>query len=179
SELFRAQLSDVDLGRKTIRLWTRKRQGGAWEHDILPMTVELARELTGWIQRRLAHATADKKYLFVCLSPQPVNERYFGLPFLKRSHVMARWCKQAEVTRFGWHAIRHLTASTLYRRGYSVSHIQAVLRHKSATTTSRYLRSLGIDEVRDTLDQGLTREDSRAQIIPFQQQKKTASGPTS
>lgn len=178
TELFRTRLSDVDLSRRSVRLWTRKREGGAWEYDILPLTRELTSELTAWLQRRMAQATEDKEHLFVCLSPQPVNEQYFGLPFLKRSHIMARWCKQANVTKFGWHGIRHLTASTLYRRGYNVSHIQAVLRHKSATTTSRYLRSLGIDEVRDTLDQGLTRDDSTAQIIPFQQ-KKTASGPTS
>ena len=31
----------------------------------------------------------------------------------------------------------------LYRKGYSLGHIQAVLRHQNLNTTSRYLRRLG------------------------------------
>jgi integrase len=168
SELFKAKWSDVDFSRGLIRLWTRKREAGSLEYDLLPMSAELTNELKLWAGRRLSHNTVDKQHLFVCLSPLPCIEDYYGKPFTKRSHVMERWCKKANVTPFGWHAIRHLTASTLYRRGYSQSHIQAVLRHKSATTTARYLRSMGLSEVRKALDEGLRRE---CQIIPLQKTK--------
>jgi integrase len=171
SELFRAKWSDVDFSRKSIRLWTRKREGGAMEYDWLPMTAELSAELKAWAKRRLSQDTEDKEHVFVCLSQVPVNEPYYGLPFLKRAHILARWCDKVKVTPFGWHSIRHLTASTLYRRGYSLSHIQAVLRHKSATTTARYLKSLGLDEVRGMLNEGLQR---KAKVVPFVQ-KQTAS----
>jgi integrase len=171
-ELFKAQWSDVDFSRRSIRLWTRKREGGAMEFDWLPMTEELTRELKAWAKRRLAQDTDDKEHLFVCLSPLPCVEAYYGLPFRQRRHVLCTWCDKVKVTPFGWHAIRHLTASTLYRRGYSLSHIQAVLRHKSATTTNRYLKSLGLNEVREVLDEGLQRE---CKIIPLAQ-KKTAPG---
>ena len=87
---------------------------------------------------------------------------------------MRKWCERAEVTPFGWHAIRHLTASILYRAGYSVSHIQKVLRHKNPNTTEKYLKTLGIEDVRQSLEYGLKRKDEPAQVIDFET-KKTAS----
>ena len=173
SELFRAQWPDVDFARGTIRLWTRKREGGSMEFDWLPMTRELAGELKMWAKRRMAQPTINTTHLFVCLSVHPCCDPYYGKPFRKRLHALKRWCDKADVTPFGWHAIRHLTASTLYRRGYSQSHIQAVLRHKSATTTARYLRTLGVNEVRAMLDEGLQRD---CKVIPLQ--RKTAAGGT-
>jgi hypothetical protein len=71
--------------------------------------------------------------------------------------MMKRLCKRAGVKPFGLHAIRHLTASTLYGKGYSLAHIQAVLRHKNPKTTERYLRKLGLEQVREALNDGLKR----------------------
>ncbi len=173
-ELFRAKWADVDFGRGQIRLWTRKREGGGWEFDWLPLTSELAEELEMWSERRQALPIDDKKHVFVCLSEQKANEKYYGRPFKHRQRIMKRWCTKAKVEPFGWHAIRHLTASTLYGEGYPKSAIQAILRHKSASTTSRYLRTLGFNEVREVLERGLKR-DRTAEIIPFEQ-KKAASG---
>ena len=47
--------------------------------------------------------------------------------------------------------IRHLSASILYSLGYEVAVIQAILRHKSPSTTERYLRSIGLERVQDAL----------------------------
>jgi integrase len=60
-----------------------------------------------------------------------------------------------------------------YRRGYSQGFIQVILRHKSPSTTTRYMHTLGHDEVRAVLDDGLKRD--AALVIPFDQ-SKTASG---
>jgi hypothetical protein len=70
--------------------------------------------------------------------------------------------------------MRHLTASILYSKAYSVAHIQAVLRHKNPNTTARYLRSLGIEQVREALEEGLK---GPATVIPFQKDEtpKTAT----
>jgi len=65
---------------------------------------------------------------------------------------MRRMCKRAGVKRFGFHAIRHLTASTLYNQGHPLSVIQAILRHKSPSTTEKYVKTLGLESVRGVLD---------------------------
>jgi len=69
-----------------------------------------------------------------------------------------------KVKRFGFHAIRHLTASQLYKNGYSVGVIQTILRHKSPSTTERYLKSLGLENVRGALE-GLSL--SRGKVLKF------------
>ena len=81
---------------------------------------------------------------------------------------MRRQCEKAKVKPFGFHAIRHLTASILYRKGYSLGHIQAVLRHKNPNTTSRYLRTLGLEQVREALEKGLKKP---AKVIKFRKKK--------
>jgi hypothetical protein len=55
----------------------------------------------------------------------------------------------------GVFAIRHLTASILYPKGYSVSVIQAILRHKNSNTAAGYLRTLGLEQTREALEEGL------------------------
>ncbi len=65
---------------------------------------------------------------------------------------MRRLCDRAGVKRFGFHAIRHLTASQLFKKGYSVGIKQAILRHKSASTTELYLKTLGLEKIREALE---------------------------
>jgi hypothetical protein len=67
---------------------------------------------------------------------------YFGRPFLKRLHWLQRLCKKVGVVPFGVHAIRHLSASILDDKNYPRTFIQALLRHKSANTTAKYLHKL-------------------------------------
>ena len=54
-----------------------------------------------------------------------------------RRWLMARVCKRVGVRPFGFHAIRHLSASMMARAGIPLTTIQAILRHKSATTTAK------------------------------------------
>jgi len=89
---------------------------------------------------------------------------------------MRRMCERAGVKPFGYHAIRHLSASILYKSGYSVATIQAILRHKNPNTTSRYLRSLGVEEVRETMEAGF---GGRAAILPFTPKKRAPGDATS
>ena len=60
----------------------------------------------------------------------------------------------------------HLTASILCGKGYDVIHIQAMLRHKNSYTTTQYLRSIGLEQVREVLEEGLK---GPAKVIPFKQ----------
>ncbi len=172
TELFNAKWSDVDFASAKIRLWTRKRKDSSLECDWLPISDDLKHELKQWAKIRLAHATADKEHIFVSLSDIECSISYYGLPFVFRQHTLRTWCDKVKVKPFGWHAIRHLSASILYRKEYGQSFIQAILRHKSPTTTARYMRSLGSNDVRVAVNEGFKRE---GQVIPFDK-GKTASG---
>lgn len=153
SEVFRLTIHDLDFKNSQIRLRTRKRMGGHLEEDWIPMTDKLKAALIDWIQIRMAVPGIDKLHVFVCLDEQPCCEPYYGKPFKQRRHLMARLCKAAEVPHFGFHAIRHLTASILYQAGEPVAVIQAILRHKSPNTTERYLHKLfGNDRTRSALE---------------------------
>jgi integrase len=127
-ELFRLQWSDVDLVNRRIRLGTRKRVGGAIEYDYVPL-----------VQRAFdALSSLPKKHMLVFCHPD-------GKKYSQRQWFMRRLCAKAGVKPFGFHAIRHLSASILAHEGVPLPIVQGVLRHKNATTTSRYLRSLGLD----------------------------------
>lgn len=169
-EIFRMTWQDVDFINSRIRLWTRKREGGVYEYDWLPMTTELRQVLMQWWEKR---PVKEAPHVFICLNELPCCEEHYGKPFKTRQHFMNQICKKAGVKSFGFHAIRHLTASILYRKGYSVSVIQAILRHKNPNTTTRYLRSLGLEQVREALEEGLIK--GTAEVIPLQNKKPLRS----
>jgi len=148
-EVFRLQWTDVDFSNSRIRLGTRKRRDGTLEFDWLPMNTELKNQLQGWQENR---TYKDSPYVFVCDEDYSFCQEYRGEPFIMRRHYMRRVCKKAGVPPFGFHAIRHLVASNLYRMGKPLGAIQAILRHKSAGTTERYLKSLGLEETRVHLE---------------------------
>ncbi len=174
SEIFRLKWSDVDFKAKRIRLWTSKREGGNREADWLPMTQELAQGLLSWWENRLSMKGIDKEHVFVCLDHTAFCVLYYGKPFSYRLHFLPSLCQKAEVTPFGFHGIRHLTASILYQKGYSLAVIQAILRHKNPNTTARYLQTLGLEQTREALEEGLK---GPAQVIQFEQiAQKQASG---
>ena len=167
NEIFGLKLTDLDFPNGKIRLWTKKRENGNLEEDWLPLTKELKGILLRWLETRMSIEGIDSEYVFICLDKTPFCDQYFGKPFKKRQHFMKRLCEKAKVKPFGFHAIRHLTATILYHKGYKVSQIQAVLRHKSAQMTERYLKSLGLEFVREVLDEGLK---GPTEIIPFKKQ---------
>ena len=101
------------------------------------MTSDLRGTLLNWWQERLKQSTVDKEHVFVCLAKNTFCKEYFGKPFTVRQHFMEQFCKRAKVEPFGFHAIGHLTASIRYKKGYSISAIQSILRHKSPNTTTR------------------------------------------
>jgi integrase len=104
--------------------------------DVIPMTSQLREALT-------EHRKASIRSMYVFSGAD--GERY-----TKRQKIMPALCRRAGVVPFGFHAIRHLSASILAKAGLPLPTIQAILRHKSATTTARYLHSLGI--VQNVLD---------------------------
>jgi integrase len=149
SEIFRLCWEDVDFGNSRIRLFTRKRRGGSLEYDWLPMTAELEETLRHWWDHRTFKESA---HVFICEQDGGFCAEQHGKPFKERAHFMKTLCERAKVKPFGFHALRRLTASILYKMGQPVSVIQAILRHKSPNTTAIYLKSLGLEETRGALD---------------------------
>ena len=128
SEIFNLKWSDVDWERNQIRLWTRKRDGGT-ESDLVPLSAELRKSLEA-----LRYTTGIARFIFA--NPQT------GLPYTWHGKFLPRLCREAGVQEFGYHSLRHLAACLLDDSGEPLAYIQAMLRHKNAVTTSRYLHSL-------------------------------------
>jgi len=131
-ELLRLRWTDVDFENSKIRLGTRKREGGAMEFDWIPMTSTL--------KAALLSLRASTKSVFVFNRPED------GQPYKWRQHLMRRLCERAGVEYFGFHAIRHLTASILAKEGKDIPTIQSILRHQSPLTTARYIKKLGFTD---------------------------------
>ena len=161
-EIFRLTWSDVDFGQKQVRLWTRKRADGSEEFDWLPMIAELRKELRWWWENR---PIKDVETVFMCLEEGENQKKHYGQPFRYRHHFMERLCEAAKVKPFGFHAIRHLTASILHRKGYELGAIKEILRHKSPSTTERYLRRIGMERVREVLED-LSRS-KKGEVVEF------------
>ena len=148
-EIFRLTWDDVDFRNNQIRLWTRKRHGGDLEFDWLPMTKMLKEALLWWQENR---PIKDDPHVFLCLEKKNFCQEVYGKPFKHRQHFMGNLCERAQVKPFGFYSIRHLTASTLCKLGFVIADIQSVLRHQSATTTAKYIKSLGREGVRPALE---------------------------
>lgn len=173
-EIFNIQWSDISFHDSRIRLWTNKRLGGDREADWLPMTTELKAALLEWWEKR----PIKSEHVFVCLEKFHFCEEHYGQPFRYRMQFMRRLCDRAGVKRFGFHAIRHLAASILYKSGYPVAVIQAVLRHKSAQTTTKYLQTLGVEQTRTALEEVMANRGP-AKVLDFSLQKRTPRGASS
>lgn len=159
-EIFRLLWSDIDFTHQTIRLSTKKRLDGTMEYDILPMSDKLMLIL---IAHRAAHPQRSN-YVFL-------NQA--GGPYLERKRFMPMMCRLAEVKHFGFHAIRHITATVLYHDGCEIATIQTILRHHSSSTTENYLKTLSLEKVKPALDR-------LANIVnfDFSKKKKPAGEPT-
>jgi integrase len=136
SELFRLRWDDVDFFNQRVKIGTRKRLGGSLEYDALPMTDELFNAM-------IVHRQSAK---FDWVFTNQEN----GEPYKVRQKYMRHLCKRAGVLAFGYHAIRHLTASILAQANVPMVTIQRILRHKNLTTTERYIR--GLEPVRPALE---------------------------
>jgi integrase len=127
-EVLRLKWDDINWERHEIRLWTRKRRGGAWQFDWLPMNAALEKVLRDLWQKR----TQDE-YVFV--SPRT------GGRYTDRFELMRRICERAGVRRYTYHTIRHFVASYLYdKEKRPLPEISKLLRHTNYQTTERYLQ---------------------------------------
>jgi integrase len=139
SEIFRWEWNaDVNFDRREVRLGTRKTKDGSMEHEWLPMNDELYEELWWWWKNR---PIKDTPHVFVSTC-----NRHYGKPFTTRRRFMRGLCERAGVKPFGFHALRRYVASLLAdTHKISAKTIQRILRHKSVSTTERYIQNINHD----------------------------------
>lgn len=134
-EVFKLKLSDVNIEKRGVQLWTRKNRDGTLESEWLPITENLADELKWWLENR---PMKESIWLF----PNPRT----GKPYVDPRKILFRICDQAKVRKLGYHAFRRYVASILDDK-YKASRksIQKLLRHKKEATTERYLYQIHSD----------------------------------
>lgn len=170
-EIFRLKWADVDFARGLVCLQTVKTRDKSVRRDWLPMTKELKTALLWWWENR---ENKRSEYVFTILDKTPYTNQFEGGPFKVRQHWLKKMCESVGVKPFGYHAIRHLTATTLYRLGYPAAVIQAVLRHEQATTTARYIKGLGTTEVKAPLEALAARRPGR--VVKMDRDTLASSG---
>jgi len=144
---------DCDFENDMLTLWTRKRKGGSLEPD----QIEMNKTLKSVLSRYAVNAV---NYIF------ERNEKQLSKNSLDK--VLPKLCKKAGIKPFTFHSIRHHVATLLATR-LSLLEVQKALRHKRATTTDIYLRSLVKIETKGVhvLDD-LCKRSRPENIIPFQ-----------
>lgn len=172
-EIFRLTWADVNFPNQQIRLATRMTADGSWKFDWVPMTRQLRETLLWWWENR---DNKESEHIFTVLDQTPFTNQWEGQPFKHRQHFMKKLCEKAGVKPFGFHAIRHLSATILYQAGYPLATIQAILRHENATTTEKYLKRLGLDPDRLRAAVDVFENRGPAKIIPFEIKKAPGGG---
>lgn len=147
AELWNLKWQDVDFENTRIRLWTRKRVGGL-EYDYIPMPKVLKEMLSAWQQEQ----PVKSSYVFVNLWEQSPS---YGQPFKDRRNFLIKKCEEAGVRVFGYHALRHIAASKLYKDSGKLHAVKTLMRHRNSNTTDQYLKSLGFEDAAEAFDESL------------------------
>jgi integrase len=163
TELYALRWHEVDWAANEVTLWTTKRKSGK-QADRLPMTKQLREALRGWWEIR---PVKESPFVFVHLSGHNAHRALYGEPITNRQGWLKRLCDKAKVTPFTTHAIRHLTASVLYRQGNPMAVIQSILRHTAPSTTERYIQSLHTSGALLGALEGLER---RGEVVPMRRE---------
>jgi integrase/recombinase XerD len=136
------QVGDVDLKGLTITI-----HGKGGHVDLLPLPKECAESIGRYLARhRAAAGPLFRTYTTPprAMSAQCVSEMVGG--WLVEAGV-----KQGRHDGLGAHALRRTCATELLKRA-TIRQTQAVLRHQSLQSTSRYLRWSDAEELRAVVD---------------------------
>ncbi len=139
-EAVRSRPEDFDLGDCTVRVF-----GKGGKQRLIPFDPDLAGILKGWLK----HRPNEFPWMF---PSQMADSAAAGM--LTRDRV-ARTLRVLYAPKAGLagrvtpHVLRRSGADHARKRGARLEAIQHVLRHKSITTTMKYLRIPGPDELRE------------------------------
>ena len=136
SELFRLSWEqDVRLETGRLRLTDYKGRNGKKRTRWHVMHPELVKAYAWWWNAR--PCKVDNVFM------QTHCKTHLGEPFTQRRWLMANLCEKAGVTPFGFHGLRHKSAAITFEAG-GIAAAQILMGHERATTTDRYVRSVGL-----------------------------------
>ena len=138
-EVNRLTWDDVDLVRRHVVLYTRKKRGG----HLTPRKVGMTDRLHEILARRFAERNPN--YPWVFWHTYKNGKKEVG-PYKDRREIIKRLCDKAGVRPFGYHALRHAGASIMDNANVPIGAIQKILGHENRTTTEIYLHSIGKSE---------------------------------
>jgi integrase len=138
-EINRLTWSDVNLEKRYVVLYTRKKKGG----HLTPRKVPMTQKLFEVLSRRHEERAKDKPWVFWQRYWDRKEEKWIEGPYRDRKSIMKTLCKNTKVRYFRFHALRHLGASVLDRANVNIGSIQRLLGHENRTTTEIYLHSIG------------------------------------
>lgn len=142
SEINRLKWQDVDLDKRTVVLYTRKKRGG----HLTPRIVPMAEKLYQIFLRRYEKRNKHLPWVFWHKYFDRKQRKWVEKPYTDRSQIMRYLCKRANVRYFRFHALRHYGASMLDASNVPIGTIQRILGHENRTTTEIYLHSIGDSE---------------------------------
>jgi len=142
SEINRLRWDDVDLLKRYVTLWTRKKKGGNLTPRKIPMTEKLFEVLS----KRFANRDRSKPWVFWHTYKSRKTGGIVSGPYKDRKLIMKTLCKQVGIKYFRFHALRHAGASIMDNNNVPIGAIQKILGHENRTTTEIYLHSFGEKE---------------------------------
>lgn len=142
SEINRLKWDDVNLSKRNVVLYTRKKRGG----HLTPRIVHMSDKLYLIMIRRFENRDKLKPWIFWHRYWDKKKEGWVDKPYTDRSQIMKNLCKKAKVKYFRFHALRHYGASMLDGDNVPIGSIQRILGHENRSTTEIYLHSIGDSE---------------------------------
>ena len=141
-ELVKLGVMDVDTEDRLLVV----REGKGRRDRNLPLTRLAARAIEAYLVlgRGRLLGTLPRQQLFLSAHGFPLQRASVGL-------VVKRWVKKARVKkRVSCHTFRHSVATHLLKGRADIRHIQALLGHRSLSTTERYTHVV-VDDLRRVL----------------------------
>ncbi|MCP3944836.1 MAG: site-specific integrase [Desulfobacteraceae bacterium] len=171
-EIRNMQYTDFNETVNKLTLWTTKRQGSKKVSHIM----EVGKELKKIFIRRIKNNKKNYPWIF----PSSVGEQ---MPKDSLDNLMPRLCKRVikklkkqgvkdiKFKEFTMHSIRHYMAVQIFLRE-GLAKTQVFLRHKRATTTDIYIKSiLNIESISapitDDIEKSMNSSSIQSQIVPL------------
>jgi site-specific recombinase XerD len=133
SEALRLTREDLDFDNLTIHVL-----GKGGKHRIVPMSFELRKLLFRFVTRQ----NPPLRFPFGTRNNSRMTVRNF-------QRDLAAFGQRLGISgvRLSPHTLRHTFAVSYLRAGGNLYYLQRILGHSSITTTERYLRSLGVEDL--------------------------------
>jgi len=132
SEALSLKKEDIDLDGFTLRVL-----GKGGKHRLVPFSAEFRKILFRYLVK-----FPSQNYVFATRNNTKLTVRNFLRDFKKLGHQLG-----VKNVRISPHTCRHSFAVNWLRRGGNLYSLQRILGHSSITTTERYCRSLGIEDI--------------------------------